>query len=57
MEKPQVIHPLAVAFTGGKGRLIVTARYANLFMRLLAYRYKRLRDILAFTKEGYFMSN
>jgi hypothetical protein len=57
MEKPLVIHPLRVAFTGGKGRLIVNARYANMFMRLLAFHYERLRDILAFTKEGYFMSN
>jgi hypothetical protein len=57
MEKPLVIHPLGVAFTGGKGRLIVNARYANMFMRLLAFRYERLRDILAFTNEGYFMFN
>lgn len=57
MEKQLVIHPLGMAFTGGKGRLIVNFRYANLFMRLLAFRYERLRDILAFTKKGYFMSN
>jgi hypothetical protein len=56
-EKPIVIHPLGVAFTGGKGRRIVNSRYANMFMKLLAFRYERLRDVLAFTKGGYFMSN
>lgn len=54
---PIVIHPLGVAFTGGKGRLIVNSRYANLFMKLLPFRYERLRDILGFTKQDFFMSN
>jgi hypothetical protein len=56
-EMPIVIHPMGVAFTGGKGRLIINSRYANLFMKLLQFRYERLRDILAFTKQGYFMAN
>jgi hypothetical protein len=54
---PLVIHPLGVAFTGGKGRLIVNLRYCNLFMKLLAFRYERLRDILGFTKKGFYMAN
>jgi hypothetical protein len=56
-EFPIVIHPLGVAFTGGKGRLIVNARYCNLFMKLLRFRYERLRDILGFTKEGFYMAD
>jgi hypothetical protein len=56
-EMPIVIHPLEVAFTGGKGRLIVNSRYCNLFMKLLAFRYEPLRDVLGFTKEGFFMAN
>jgi hypothetical protein len=56
-EMPLVIHPLGVAFTGGKGCLIVNARYCNLFMKLLQFQYERLRDVLAFNKEGFFMSN
>jgi hypothetical protein len=37
-ELPLVIHPLGVAFTGGKGRLIINSRYCNLFMKLLRFR-------------------
>jgi hypothetical protein len=54
---PLIIHPLGVATTGGKDRLILNSRYANLFMRLLAFQYERLQDILSFTKEAFFMSN
>jgi hypothetical protein len=54
---PVIIHPLVVATTGGKQRLILNARYANLFMKALPFRYERLRDILGFTKACYFMSN
>jgi hypothetical protein len=56
-ELPLVIHPLGVAFTGGKGRLIINSRYCNLFMKLLRFRYERLRDVLGFTKEGFYMAN
>jgi hypothetical protein len=56
-EMPLVVHPLGVAFTGGKGRMIVNSRYCNLFMKLLQFQYERLRDVLAFTKEGFFMAN
>jgi hypothetical protein len=56
-EMPPIIHTLGVAFTCGKERLIVNARYCNLFMRLLLFRYERLQFILGFTKEGYFMAN
>lgn len=52
-EMPLVILPLGVVFTGGRGQLIVNGRYCNLFMKQLPFRYKRLRDILGFTKEGY----
>jgi hypothetical protein len=41
-EMPEIIHPLGVAFTGGKGRRIVNARYCNLFMKLSPFRYERL---------------
>jgi hypothetical protein len=54
---PIIIHPLGVATTGGNDRLILNSRYANLFMKLLAFRYERLRDILGFMKGGFFMSN
>jgi hypothetical protein len=54
---PLVILPLGVAFTGGKGRLIVNGRYCNLFMKQLPFRYEWLRDILGFTKGRFFMSN
>lgn len=56
-EMLEIIHPLGVAFTEGKGRLIVNSRYCNLFMKLLSFRYERLRDILGFTKEGFYMAN
>lgn len=56
-ELPLVIHPLGVAFTGGKGRLIINTRYRNLFMKLLRFRYERLRDVLGFTKEEFFIAN
>jgi hypothetical protein len=54
---PIIIHPLGVATTGGTDRLILNSRYANLFMKLLAFRYERLRDLLGFIKRGFFMSN
>jgi hypothetical protein len=56
-EMPICIHPLGVAFTGGKGRLIVNDRYCNMFIKALPFRYERLRDVLGFTKKGFFMSN
>lgn len=56
-EMPLIIHPLGVATTGGKDRLILNSRYANLFMKLLRFRYERLRDILGFTKGVYFVAN
>jgi hypothetical protein len=55
-EMPEVIHPLGVAFTGGKWRLILNS-LCNLFMKLLPFQYERSRDILGFTKEGFFMAN
>jgi hypothetical protein len=56
-EMPWVIHPLGVATTGGKQRLILNSRYANLFMKALPFHYERLRDILGFTMAFSFMSN
>jgi hypothetical protein len=55
-EQPVVINPLGVALTAGKRRLICNNRYPNLFLEALLFRYERLRDVLAFTKEGGFMS-
>lgn len=56
-ERPVVINPLGVADPAGKPRLICNARYSNLFMEALPFRYERLRDVLAFTREGSFMAS
>lgn len=56
-EQPVVILPLGVADPAGKARLICNARYVNLFLQAFPFRYERLRDILAFTKEGSFMAS
>jgi hypothetical protein len=54
--EPVVINPLGVAESAGKQRLICNARYINLFLESLPFRYERLRDILAFTEEGSYMA-
>lgn len=54
--EPAVINPLGVAESAGKLRLICNARYINLFLESLPFRYERLRDILTFTQEGSFMA-
>lgn len=51
-----VINPLGVALTAWKRRLICNNRYPKLFLEALLFRYERLRDVLAFTKERGFMS-
>lgn len=56
-EQSVVINPLGVADPDGKPRLICNARYPNLFLETLPFRYERLRDVLAFTKEGSFMAS
>lgn len=55
--QPVVINPLGVADPTGKERLICNSCYPNLFLQALPFRYERLRDILAFTKEGSFMAS
>jgi hypothetical protein len=55
-EPPMIIHPLGVVDSAGKDTKIVNARYLNLFLEALFFRYERLRDILAFTFEGSFMA-
>jgi hypothetical protein len=54
--KSVVINPLGVAESAGKLRLICNARYINLFLESLPFRYERLRDILTFMEEGSFMA-
>jgi hypothetical protein len=54
--EPVVINPLGVAESASKHRLICNARYLNMFLESLPFRYERLKDILAFTEEGSFMA-
>jgi hypothetical protein len=51
-----VINPMGVALSAGKERLICNAKYPNLFLEALPFRYERLRDLLAFTEQGSFMA-
>lgn len=46
---------MGVVESAGKFRLIVNARYLNLFLDSLPFKYQKLRDILAFTEEGSFI--
>jgi hypothetical protein len=55
-EPPLIVNPMGVVVSGGKERLICNDRYINLFLEALPFQYKRLRDILAFTKKGFFMA-
>jgi hypothetical protein len=55
-EKPVVINPMGVVDSAGKDRLILNGRYVNLFLEALPFRYEKLRDILAFTKQGSFLA-
>jgi hypothetical protein len=54
-EEALVINPMGVVESAGKFRLICNARYINLFLQSLPFKYQKLRDILAFTEEGSFM--
>jgi hypothetical protein len=54
-EKPVLVHPFGVALTAGKERLICDARALNLFLKNLPFQYEKLRDVLAYTKAGFFM--
>jgi hypothetical protein len=56
-EPPVVINPMGIADSAGKQRLIFNMRYPNLFLEALPFRYKRLRDILAFTHQGSLMAS
>jgi hypothetical protein len=55
-EEPIVINPMGIADSAGKDRLICNARYPNLFLEALPFRYEKLRDLLAFTKHGSFLA-
>jgi hypothetical protein len=55
-EPPVVINPMGVADSAGKDRLICNMKYPNLFLKPLPFRYERLRDILAFIKQGSYMA-
>jgi hypothetical protein len=55
-EEGPVVNPLGVVESAGKFRLICNARYLNLFLENLPFKYQKLRDILAFTEEGSYMA-
>jgi hypothetical protein len=54
-EKRVLVHPFGVALTAGKRRLICDARGLNMFLQNFPFQYEKLRDVLAYTKKGYFM--
>jgi hypothetical protein len=56
-EEPEIIHPMGVADSAGRDRLILNGRYLNLFLEALPFKYEKLRDILGFTKERSFMAS
>ncbi|GAQ82637.1 putative Reverse transcriptase [Klebsormidium nitens] len=52
--KPKVVNPLGVVNLP-KGRLVVNARYVNLFSKRQAFKYETLREVLTFlTERGFF---
>lgn len=52
--KPKVVHPLGVVNLP-KGRLVVNARYVNLFCKRQTFKYETLREVLTFlTERSYF---
>ncbi|GAQ91773.1 Hypothetical protein KFL_008500020, partial [Klebsormidium nitens] len=52
--KPKVVNPLGVVNLP-KGRLVVNARYVNLFSKRQAFKYETLREVLTFlTEQGFF---
>lgn len=53
--KPIIVHPFGVAETAGKFRLICDARGLNIFLENFPFKYEKLRDVLAYTKEGFYM--
>jgi hypothetical protein len=55
-EDPVVINPMGVADSAGKDRLICNMKYVNLFLKALPFKYERLRDLLAFTKQGSYLA-
>lgn len=52
----QVISPLGVADQDGKLRLILNARYLNVFLKNLEFKYQRLRDALLFLEKDSHMA-
>jgi hypothetical protein len=55
-EEPVVINPMGIADSAGKDKLICNAKYPNLFLEALPFRYEKLQDLLAFTKHGSFLA-
>ena len=54
--RPWLLHGLSVATDAyGKQRLILDARYLNLFLQYFPFAYERLKDVLAFTEAGYYI--
>ena len=55
-EPPEVISPMGVVESAGKERLICNDRYVNAFLKQYPFQYEKLRDVLAFTGQGFFMA-
>lgn len=55
-EELDVISPLGVVDQDGKWRMFPNARYVNLFLKELPFKYQRLRDILSFVRKDSFIS-
>lgn len=55
-DPPEIIHPMGVVESAGKKRLICNDRYLNVFLKQIPFQYEKLRDVLAFTFPGSFMT-
>ncbi|GAQ90234.1 Reverse transcriptase [Klebsormidium nitens] len=53
--KPKVVNPLGVVNLP-KGRLVVNARYVNLFFKKHAFKYETLREVLTFLTQASFFT-
>ncbi|GAQ91453.1 Reverse transcriptase [Klebsormidium nitens] len=53
--KPKVVNPLGVVNLP-KGRLVVNARYVNLFSKKHAFKYETLREVLTFLTQASFFT-
>ncbi|GAQ90096.1 hypothetical protein KFL_005990025 [Klebsormidium nitens] len=55
-EPPEVISPMGVVESAGKERLICNNRYVNVFLEQIPFEYEKNRDILTFTRQGFYMA-